>query len=130
MPSEDFVRSHFAPWESDNPISFFDTLPDNVSWIITGKLNPKSGHYNSRAEVLEVFGSLMSKLSASPTCKITNVLTSKDYGVIEMDFHAVSKGGNDFDQDLCWVCRYEGDKCVAVKLYVDTAAEKQLFEEP
>jgi uncharacterized protein len=131
MPlTEDFIRSEFAPWESENPVPFFDKLSDNVSWTISGKLNPCAGVYNSKAAVIELFGKLMSKLSGPPICKITNVLTAGDYAVVEMDFHSVSKGGIDFDQQLCWVCRYEGKEWVMVRLYVDTAGEVRLFAEP
>ena len=129
MLSEGLVRAQFAPWETSNPLPFFDILADNVYWIVSGKLNPLSGAYNSKNEVLDVFGRLTARFAGPPTSKITNVLTSGDYAVVEMTLHAVSKGGNDFDEQLCWVCRYEGEKCVSVMLYVDSAAEKQLFEE-
>jgi uncharacterized protein len=130
MVAEDFVRSEFKPWETGDPILFFDKLPDNISWTVSGKLNPLSGHYTSKSDVLAIFGRLTSKLAGPPVCKITNILTSKDYAVVEMDFHSVSKGGNNYDQSLCWVCRYEGTTCVEVRLYVDTAGEVALFEEP
>ena len=128
MVTEAFIRDEFAPWETDNPIPFFEKLPDNVSWTVNGQFNPLAGHYNKN-EVLAVFGRLMSNFSKPPTLKITNVLPSGDYAVVEMTSHGVSTGGKVYDQVMCWVCRYEGDTCVMVRIYVDTAAEIRLFEE-
>ena len=129
MVSEAFIRSEFAPWETDNPIPFFEKLPDNVSFTVCGSFNPLAGEYNSKNDVLAVFGRLMSQFVAPPTLKIINVLPSGDYAVVEMTSHAISKKGKDYNQSLCWVCRYEGEICVMVRIYVDTAAEMQLFEE-
>src|SRR5208282_4282877 len=131
MPlTEDFIRTEFAPWESENPVPFFDKLSNDVAWTISGKINPCAGLYHSKAAVIELFGKLMSKLSGPPVCKITNILTAVDFAVVEMDFHSVSKGGVDYDQQLCWVCRYEGKEWTMVRLYVDTAGEVRLFAEP
>jgi uncharacterized protein len=129
MVSEAFIRAEFAPWETENPIPFFEKLPDNVSWTVSGSFNQLAGHYDNKNEVLAVFGRLMSNFAKPPTCKITNVLPSGDYAVVEMTTHGVSNGGKNYDQMLCWVCRYEGDTCVKVTIYVDTAAEIRLFEE-
>lgn len=130
MVSEDSVRSQFEDWEKGDPTAFFNTLSENVSWTVNGKLNPLAGHYTSKEDALGAFGQLSSKLSGPPTCKIKNLLISGDYAVVEMDFSTVSKGGKNYDQCICWVCRYEGTVCVEVKIYVDTAWEKALFEEP
>ena len=129
MVTEAFVRAEFAPWESENPIPFFEKLPDNISWTVSGSINPLRGHYTSKAEVLAVFGKLISKFATPTTFKVTNVLPSGDYAVVEMTSHGVSNGGVVYDLDLCWVCQYENGVCVAVKVYPDTAAEKQIFEE-
>ena len=94
-----------------------------------GKLNPLSGCYNTKNDVFAVYGQLTLKFAGPSTGKITNILTSGDYAIVEMTFDAVSTGGNKFEQSMCWICRYEGETCVMVRLYVDTAAEKQLFDE-
>ena len=48
-----------------------------------------------------------------------------DSAVVEMSFAAETVTGGGFKQQMCWVCQYEGDICVSLRLYVDTAAEKQ-----
>jgi len=129
MVTEAFIRSEFAPWLTENPLPFFEKLPDNVSWTVCGSFNRLAGHYNSKNEVLGVFGQLMSRFTGPPTLKITNVLPSGNYAVVEMTSHGISLKGEKFDQMLCFVCRYEGETCVEVRIYVDTAAEVELFKE-
>jgi len=129
MVSEAFIRAEFAPWETENPIPFFEKLPDNISWTVNGTFNALAGHYDNKNDILAAFGKLMFKFVKPPTLKITNVLPSGDHAVVEMTSHGISNGGKEYNQTLCWVCRYEGDTCVVVRIYVDTAAEIRLFEE-
>jgi hypothetical protein len=44
--------------------------------------------------------------------------------------HALATGdGLRFDNRYCWVCRFEGDKIVEVRAYLDSALVARLFEE-
>jgi len=52
-----------------------------------------------------------------------------DWAVVEMSLDAMTKGGNNFYEDLCFVCRYGGNSIVEVRIYVDTAAEIKLMSE-
>lgn len=130
MVSQRTVTDDFAIWESDNPIPFFDKLTEDVSWTIRGRLNPLSGHYTSRADVLGVFQQLSSKFAGPPNCKIVSTFVNGDWTVVEMSLDVMSKEGYNFYEDLCFVCRYEGDSIAEVRLYVDTAAEIKLMSEP
>jgi uncharacterized protein len=129
MVTEESVRAHFAPWETQDPTPFFAHVSDNVNWQVVGHLNPLAGTYTSKNEVLSVFGKLTAQFSGPITAMITNVLVHGDAAVVEMAFSAETVTGRGFKQQMCWVCQYEGDMCVSLRLYVDTAAEKQLFEE-
>lgn len=134
MPTEEFVRAHFSPWETADPHSWFGTLADNVKWTVMGKQNPLHGEYNSREQVLEVFHGLMSKMAGPPTVKIENIITSGDYAVVEMSFAAPTKiplemyESKGYEQDMIWVCRYEGETIVELRCYIDTYGEEILFK--
>jgi len=134
MPTEEFVRAQFAIWETPDPVSWFTTaLADNIKWIVPGKTNPLAGVYTSREQVLGVFGTLMSKMAGPPETKVENVIASGDSAVVEMSFKAPTKNplpgydGPGFEQDMCWVCKYEGEKIVELHCYIDTLGEKILF---
>ena len=130
MVTEEFVRADFAPWQTDDPSPYFANLPENVNWIVTGKDHPIAGHFKSKTEAIQVFSRITSKLATPLECKLVNVMTSGDWGIVEMTGHATTKGGNSYDQELVWLCRYEDGKCVEVRFYTDTLAYKNLFDEP
>lgn len=134
MPTEEFVRTQFAPWETPDPTSWFATaLAPNIKWKVVGITNPLAGTYNSPEEVLGVFGTLMSKMAGPPSGKIQTVIVSGDYAVVEMSFTAPTKAplpgypGSGYEQDMCWVCKYEGERIVELRCYIDTLGEKILF---
>jgi len=129
MVSEQLVREQFAHWETDNPIPFFDSLPDKFTWLVAGAINPLKGVYTSKEQCLEAFGQLMSKLTTPPVCKIIKILVTGDYAVIEMSSKETSKAGKMYDELMCFVVRYEGDSLVEIRMYADTAVEKEIFDE-
>ena len=61
--------------------------------------------------------------------KITNVFTCGDWAVVEHTASATTKKGTAFEQKFCWVCRYEADKIVKVRMYEDSALVKRILEE-
>ena len=129
MLTEALIRTIFAPWEAGDSAPFFAALPDNVSFIILGKHNPLFGKYDSKAEVLNLFGRFASKLAAPLVGKVTNVLVAGNSFVVEMAATSVTTAGTDYEMDLCWICRYENGKIVEVKFYMDSALMKKVFEE-
>jgi ketosteroid isomerase-like protein len=130
MVSESFVRSSFAHFEADNGPAFLQHVADNVSWTATGIDNPLGGHYTSKQEVgAKIFGRIIPKMATALTAKVTNVLTAGAWAVVELKSQGRSKGGKDYNQELCWICRYEDDKIVEVRMYLDTALLKALLDE-
>ena len=129
MVSTEFVRSQFSVWETDDPSPWFASLPDTFDFTLAGAINPLKGKYTSKEQVFAAFGVIMSKLSGPPKVKIENILTSGDYAVVEVTRTAVSKGGVSYDEMACFVVRYEEEKMVELRVYIDTAVEKALFEE-
>ena len=129
MVSEQLVREQFAHWETDNPFPFFDSLPDKFTWLVAGAINPLKGVYTSKEQCLEAFAQLMSKLTGPPVSKIVNILVTGDYAVIEMSSKETSKAGKMYDELMCFVVRYEGDNLVEIRMYADTAVEKEIFDE-
>jgi ketosteroid isomerase-like protein len=56
-------------------------------------------------------------------------LVCGDWAVVEHNGHAVTKKGEDYKMEFCWVCRFESDKIVEVRMYMDTALGKKTIEE-
>jgi len=52
-----------------------------------------------------------------------------DWAIVEYTATATTKKGASFNQNFCWICRYEGDKIVEVRMYEDSALVKSVLEE-
>lgn len=130
MVSEETVRASFAHMENANGPAFLENVADNVSWTAMGTHNPFKGHYTSKSDIGKgVFARLIPKLATPLTGKVTNVLVIGDWAVVELKGSAMTKGGTEYNQELCWICRYEGDKVVEVRAYLDTALLKAALDE-
>ena len=129
MVSEAVVRAQFEPWNTPNPVPFLESLPENIKATVSGVINPCAGTYTSPAACVEAFGTMASRLGGPPESKIVNVVTAGDYATIELTFKSVSKKGNVYDQIMCFVAKYEGETIREIRLYIDTAVEKAIFDE-
>ena len=88
-----------------------------IAWHICGTLNPKAGTYSTiqSPQVIAVFEELMSKYAGPPDCEIRNVLASGESVVAAIFYRAIAKNGWHLEQELCWVLKYQGGVCVAVR---------------
>ena len=129
MVTEEVVRKTFSPIET-NEGSFPSYLADNISWTLTGQDTPMAGHYTTKADLLErVFMSIYARMDGPLKSKITSILISGDWAVVEIKTEGVTKKGNKYVQEFCWICRYEGEIIVEVREYLDGARLKRLLEE-
>jgi ketosteroid isomerase-like protein len=129
MVSEEFDRASFAPFEKANGPAFLENLADDVSWTVTGAANPLKGHFTSKAEVAKnIFGRLIPKMATPMSAKVTSVLVTGDWAVVELKGAGESKGGIDYAQELCWICRFEGEKIVEARIYLDSALVKAILD--
>ena len=130
MVTEQMVRDAFTPFEAANGQLFMEALSENVSWTAMGTNNPMGGHWTSKADLVKhVFGPLTAKLAAPMKSKVSNVLISGDWATVEMTGSATTKSGGRYDQELCMLCRFEGEKIVEVRTYIDSALVKATLEE-
>lgn len=95
-----------------------------------GREYPIAGHYSSRAEVLKSLNRVVGCLVAPPDRTITHIYTSDgDWATVEHNATGSTKKGSPFYQEMCWVCRFDGDKIVELRMYQDTALVKKILEE-
>ena len=130
MLTEQFVRDSFASFEAGNGQVFMQNLSDNVSWTALGTDNPLRGSWTTKADVgKNVFARLNPKLDGPLKSKVHHVLVSGDWATVEMTGSAPAKSGRMYDQEMCMLCRFEGEKIVEIRTYTDSALVKAILEE-
>ena len=61
--------------------------------------------------------------------QLQSVLVNGDVAAVELKADATAKNGLPFKNEYCWVCRFEGEKIVEVRAYLDSALVKKVLEE-
>ena len=127
--SEHEVRALFKSLESGNGAAFFAQVADDVDWTVQGT-HPLAGHYRSKAEFRDhTFRKLEKVLPNGTQLHVTNVITSGDWAIVELQSLATAKNGLRFDNRYCWVTHFAGGKIVEVRAYLDSAMVQHLFDE-
>lgn len=123
------VRSIFSGLESGDEAAFFAHVADDVDWTVEGT-HPLAGHYRSKAAFREqTFAKLAKILPQGARLRVTNVLVSGDWAVIELRSMATARNGFRFDNGYCWVSRFADGRIVEVRAYLDSALVQRVFDE-
>ena len=122
------VRSIFAKLSSEAPEEFFQYVADDVSWTVLGT-HPLAGLYTSKHDFQEATFALLGKLFDSSLKLFTRqVLIDGDRATVELFVRSTSKNGVQFNNDYCWICRFQGKKIVEVRAYLDSALVAEVIE--
>jgi ketosteroid isomerase-like protein len=130
MVSSEYVRKIFSALATGDAPTFFNSVADNVSWRVTGTDNVLSGQYNSKSEFTsKTFARLGKVMSGPMALELQSVLVDGDTAAVELKANASAKNGSPFKNEYCWVCRFEGEKIVEVRAYLDSALVNKVLEE-
>ena len=66
-------------------------------------------------------------MSTPTTRTVTNVLVSGNWTTVEYPARAKTKSGKDYVQQYHWLCRFEEDMTVEIRIYMDNALVKDLL---
>ncbi len=123
------VRAVFAALERDESDTFFAHVADDVDWTVEGT-HPLAGRYRSKTEFRAgTFAKIAKVLPQGPALRVTNVLVSGDWAVVELRSMATARNGLRFDSRYCWVTRFANDKIVEVRAYLDSALVQRVLDE-
>lgn len=115
------VRNIFAKLDQGDADAFFDHVDDDVTWTVLGT-HPLAGVYNSkRAFRKATFDRLGPLFPQGLKLHTRQALVNGDEAAVELYARATTRDGVRFDNDYCWVCRFDGDRIVEVRAYLDSA---------
>jgi uncharacterized protein len=131
MITEELVRKIFAPLDVGDVPTFFTHVAENVDWTVTGTENPLCGHYHSRDAALAKYAKELgpAQLVCEPLWSNVFINAGSSWVVVERKVHATSKRGKEYIGDECWICRFDEEKLVEIRLYMDSALVKKISED-
>ena len=111
-----------------SPGEFFQHVADDVHWTVLGT-HPLAGCYTSKQEFQEATFAWLGKLFDTSLKLCTRqVLVDGDQAAVELFMRATTKRGMQFNNDYCWICRFQGEQIVEVRAYLDSALVAEVVE--
>ena len=124
-----FVRKIFTGLESGDGAGFFAHVADDVDWTVMGT-HPLAGHYPSKAAFKAgTFSKLGKVLPGGAQLHVAHAFVAGDTAVVELVSAATARNGMRFDNHYCWVVRFDRERIVEVRAYLDSALVAELFRQ-
>lgn len=107
---------------------FVDAMNDDFSWTIKGQ-GPWAGTWSGKAAVRnELFRSLFAQFATPYRNRASRFVAEDDIVVVECKGDVATTAGARYDNDYCYVCRFdERGKLAAVVEYMDTALAERVL---
>ncbi|MCF3965371.1 nuclear transport factor 2 family protein [Streptomyces fuscigenes] len=104
---------------------FFARVSDDVHWTVMGT-HPLAGPYFSKKAFKEAtFDRLARVMKEGVRLKLQRLHVDGDTTIVELLATSVTNDGAPFDNEYCWVCRFDGSEAEAniieVHAYLDSA---------
>ena len=120
----------FAGLANRNGTLLIERMSDDFRWINIGT-NKWSGTFDGKAAVLrDLLGPLRARLVERSRTVAHRFIAEGDYVIVEARGDNVTKAGQQYDNEYCFVFRLSDGKIKEVKEYADTALVEAVLGDP
>lgn len=125
------IARAFDRLSEGDPTLFIDAMADDIVWIVTGQ-SAWSGWFEGKDTVERELAAPLFALFEGPYRNHATRIVADEEGdvVVLAKGEAVTKTGNRYDNDYCFVMRLRDGKVVEVREYMDSALAERALGEP
>ena len=124
------VEQIYADSADRSGTTFADNLADDANWIVTGQYS-WSHEFKGRDAIQNgLMGHFRSFFAVRPRTLAFNFIAEGDYVVVEARGDNVTKAGQQYNNEYCFVFRLADGKIREVKEYADTALVDAVLGDP
>ncbi|HYE46382.1 MAG TPA: nuclear transport factor 2 family protein [Caulobacter sp.] len=106
---------------------FVALMDDDFSWTATGE-GVWAGTWTGKQTVREqLFGPLFAQFEGTYTNRATNMVAEGDTVVVECRGSVKTKAGPRYDNQYCYICRFEDGRLKAIREYMDSALAERVL---
>jgi hypothetical protein len=99
---------------------FWENVAEDVDWTVLGT-HPLAGRYRGREEFrAATFERLAGVLPDGVALEIAHLHNDGDTAIVELEARGTTAEGAEFANTYCWVCRFEEERIVEVRAYLDS----------
>jgi ketosteroid isomerase-like protein len=100
---------------------FFDQVADDVRWTVMGTHQLAGTYTDKKSFMTSTFERLAVLMRDGVRLRLQNLYSDGDTAIAELRATSTTLDGSPFDNTYCWVCRFEGNRIVEVRAYLDSA---------
>jgi uncharacterized protein len=101
--------------------AFFDRVADDVNWTVMGT-HPLADTYRSKTSFTHAtFDRLKPLMRSGVRLHLQRLFIDGETMIAELQARSTTLEGAAFDNHYCWICRFEGERIVEVRAYLDSA---------
>ncbi len=121
------IQQIFTDSANRSGTTFIDHLADDASWVQTGQCS-WSRTFTGKDEITNgLFGYLRSLLTNRPRTLAFNFIAEGEYVVVEARGDNVTKSGERYNNEYCFVWRVQNGKIKQIKEYCDSALVERVL---
>lgn len=121
------IQQIFTDSANRSGTTFIDHLADDASWVQTGQCS-WSRTFTGKDEITTgLFGYLRSLLANRPRTLAFNFIAEGEYVVVEARGDNVTKSGERYNNEYCFVWRVQNGKIKQIKEYCDSALVERVL---
>ena len=105
----------------------FDAMADDMKWRWMGTEQWSHTFDGKDAVVNGLFAAAGETLAGDSHVVVHNVVAEGDYVVVEHSGRNTTPDGRRYDNNYCWVCRFEAGKLRELREYMDTRLVTEVF---
>lgn len=114
------VEQIFLELATGNSRPLIERLADDVRWTVMGH-TPWSKVYDGKQHVMkELLGALGARLAGRYRAAAHRILADGAYVVVQARGESTTKAGVPYNNEYCFIYRFEGDSIAEVTEYLDT----------
>lgn len=121
------IQQVFSDSANRSGTTFIDHLADDAIWVQTGQCS-WSRTFTGKDEITNsLFGPLRSLLTDRPRTLAFNFIAEGEYVVVEARGDNMTKSGERYDNEYCFVWRVQNGRITQIKEYCDSALVERVL---
>ncbi|MCE3290408.1 MAG: hypothetical protein K0R83_2420 [Caulobacter sp.] len=106
---------------------FVALMDDDFAWVVTGE-SVWAGTWAGKQTVREkLFAQLFAQFEGTYTNRALNMVAEGDTVVVECQGSVQTKAGPRYDNQYCYICRFEDGRLKQIREYMDTALAERVL---
>ena len=123
--NKEMVKAAWIAFGKGDLQTAFNSMADNVSWLIPGNIPGVSGVKRGKDEITKFASGVGAVFPEGLQTEITRAHATEDAVILELTNRGKVSNGKSYENEYCFVFELENGKIRRIREYVDTLKAKE-----